>query len=93
MSTQSARILPGRLLFLLLALVVAFLLLSGRVDARQPLITVEHRVESGETLWDIAGSFTGPEEDVRDSVSLIRSLNELSTSTLRVGQVLLVPAG
>ena len=89
----SIRILPGRLLILLIALVAVLLLLGGVGEASAPTITVEHRVASGDTLWTIAQSFTSPGDDVRDSVSLLRDLNGLASSALIPGQVLLVPAG
>jgi len=89
----STRILPGRLLILLIMLVAALLLLGGVGSASTPTITVEHRVTSGDTLWTIAQTFTSPGDDVRDSVALLRDLNDLASSALNPGQVLLVPAG
>jgi nucleoid-associated protein YgaU len=92
MST-TASILPGRLLILLTALAAIFLLLSGSVAASAPSITVEHRVRAGDTLWVIASELTAPGEDVRATVELIRDINDLETSGLQTGQVLLIPAG
>ncbi len=87
------RNLPGRLLILLTALAATFLLLGGTGSASAPTITMEHRVQSGDTLWDIAGGITGPGEDVREVIEVIRDLNELTNSNLMPGQVLLIPAG
>lgn len=92
MST-SAKHLPGRLLFLLIALMATFLLLGGTVSANQPTITMEHRVRSGDTLWDIAHTITASGADVRGSVEMIRELNGLADSELRPGQVLMIPVG
>lgn len=89
----SAQNLPGRLSILLMALAVTLLLLGGVGEASAPTITMEHRVSSGDTLWTIAEGFTSPGEDLRDSVALLRDLNELTSSGLVPGQVLLVPAG
>ena len=89
----SVRILPGRLLILLIALVAILLLLGGTGAASEPSITVEHRVRSGDTLWTIAEGITTPGDDIRASIAVIRELNGLESSGLRPGQVLLVPAG
>jgi LysM repeat protein len=89
----SIRILPGRLLILLITLVAVLLLLGGVGEASTPTITIEHRVSAGDTLWNIAEGFTTPGDDVRDSVAMLRDLNELTSSALMPGQVLLVPAG
>jgi hypothetical protein len=93
MNTARARNLPGRLSILLVALAAAFLLLGDEVGARAPVITVEHRVSHGDTLWDLASTFTGPEDDLRAGVDLIKELNGLASSELLPGQVLLLPAG
>jgi nucleoid-associated protein YgaU len=85
--------LPGRLLILLTALLATFLLLGGTGSASSPTITVEHRVQSGDTLWDLASEITGPGEDVREVIEVIRTINELTTSNLTPGQILLLPAG
>jgi LysM repeat protein len=93
MSIWSAHNLPGRLLILVMALASTFLLLEGESEAIRPTITVEHRVAGGDTLWALAETFTSPGEDVRDSIALIKELNQLSSSELRTGQVLVLPAG
>jgi LysM repeat protein len=92
MSTRP-RNLPGRLLILLTVLVATFLLLGGTGAASAPTITMEHRVQSGDTLWDLASDLTTPGEDVREVIAVIRDLNHLTSVNLTPGQVLLVPAG
>lgn len=89
----SARNLPGRLAILLIALVAALLVLGGTGSASEPSITMEHRVSAGDTLWTIAQGFTSPGEDVRSSVALLRDMNDLESSALVPGQVLLIPVG
>lgn len=93
MSASSARNLLVRLSILVLVLAAILLLSSARVDAASPLQTVDHRVTAGDTLWDIARTVTEPGEDTRTTVGIIRDLNDLETSTIRPGQVLLIPAG
>lgn len=91
MSIASARTLLVRLSILVLVLASILLLSSGRVDAAQPLVTTEHRVAAGETLWEIASNVTAPGADVRDAVRTIKELNALETTTIRPGQVLAIP--
>ena len=91
--SKSAQVLPTRLLIVVVALAAIFLLLSTRVQATEPVVTAEHVVMSGETLWTIASEFTGPEADVRATVRTLKELNDMETSSLRAGEVLLVPAG
>lgn len=49
-------------------------------------------VESGQTLWAIAGE-VAPSADRRDTVAQIAELNALNGSGLQAGQRLAVPAG
>lgn len=47
-------------------------------------------VESGDTLWSIAGEVAG-EGEVRDMVHTIKELNALDSSMLMTGQTIFVP--
>ncbi|KRF19782.1 hypothetical protein ASG90_20350 [Nocardioides sp. Soil797] len=47
-------------------------------------------VESGDTLWSIAGEVAGDGE-VRDMVHAIKQLNALDSSVLMTGQTIFVP--
>ncbi|MFP5331795.1 MAG: LysM peptidoglycan-binding domain-containing protein [Acidimicrobiia bacterium] len=67
--------------------------LMTSVQADQPLATMPHVVEQGETLWSIAESVTTPGGDVRETLVVVRGLNDLEGSTIHPGQVLLLPAG
>jgi nucleoid-associated protein YgaU len=48
-------------------------------------------VRAGDTLWEIARAQVGDAGDPRPLIDEIRDLSGLATSSLRVGQVLLVP--
>lgn len=88
------QLLSLRLLILLTAMGTAFLLLSAKVAASTPEASPHsYRVESGDTLWEIAGELASPEEDIRNVIESIKELNRLQTSSIRQGQVLLLPAG
>jgi len=49
-------------------------------------------VVAGETLWQIAGEYARPGQDVRDVVDELMELNGFHTGELRAGQEVLVPA-
>jgi LysM repeat protein len=88
------QLLSLRLLILLTMVGTVFLLLSGQVNASTPEpIPVAYRVQGGDTLWAIAGTVTSPDEDVRNVIGVIKDLNQLETSSLYEGQVLLLPSG
>lgn len=50
-----------------------------------------HTVAAGETLWSIAADSAGGAGDLRAVVHEIASLNHLSASGVRAGQVLVLP--
>ncbi len=47
-----------------------------------------YTVQAGDTLWEIAADRGG---DPRAGIAAIRGLNDLPDSTIRAGQVLLLP--
>ena len=77
---------------LLIAVVGAFLTLSLRVEAGSPQQVDHVTVRSGDTLWEIAATATEPGEDVRATIHRILELNGMTSSTIRPGQLLVVPA-
>ena len=84
---------PSRVLVLLTVIAVAsLLLLASAVQAGGPAPTIEYRVDTGDTLWEVAARVTEPGQDVRATIYEIRSLNGLDGSLIRPGQVLIVPA-
>lgn len=86
-----------RVLVVISIVAIAVLLLATSVQARgsddvaEP--TVTYVVAGGDSLWDIAAGVTPAGGDVRATVHEIRSLNGLANSTIRIGEVLSLPAG
>ncbi len=73
--------------------VALFLFFSASVQAGDALrATDTHVVGQGETLWAIAEDFTTPGDDVRATIIDIKELNDMTSSIVRVGQPLIVPA-
>lgn len=62
--------------------------------ARGPLVfdgrTEVYTVDAGDTLWDLAARLA-PGEDPRPAVDLIKRLNGLASSSLTVGQQIVLP--
>ncbi len=86
----------GRVVVGLLALLVALPVvgLGGRAVAKNPGTPVEvtvHTVAPGETLWHFARELAEPGQDVRPVVNRIKSLNELESAALQIGQTILLP--
>lgn len=83
---------PSRFLVIISTFVVALvLLLASSVMAAGPEpTTVDYRVRAGDTLWNIAGE-VAPGDDIRGVVSEIRDLNDLDSSLIYPGQILVVP--
>ena len=71
---------------------LALMLLGPEADAgSEPVPAVSHVVKAGETLWSIASAHTAPGEDVRRTVSLIRSANGMQCGTVRAGATIAIP--
>jgi LysM repeat protein len=92
----SQRSTSARALVIISTSVAVFvLLLATAVHAMtggDPLSTVDYRVHTGDTLWSIASDTITPGGDVRGMISTIQEMNDLSTSAIQTGEVLLIPA-
>lgn len=51
----------------------------------------EIRIQSGDTLWDIAGRYTDNSQDIRSAIHEICQINDISASELYVGMTIKVP--
>lgn len=48
-------------------------------------------IQRGDTLWDIASTHKKGSENIRSYVDKLKTINHLTTSSLKEGQVLLLP--
>lgn len=78
--------------------VIAFIIgiLSGFFCANifKPVMEVKRvqvTVSLGDTLWDIADTYTLPENDIRYTIHRIKEINNMDTSELHPGDVIVVP--
>ncbi|MCP2263918.1 LysM peptidoglycan-binding domain-containing protein [Promicromonospora thailandica] len=86
----------GRVVLMLLAMLLVAPMATWGATAvasapGQPIEVRVHSVQPGETLWGYAQEVARPGEDVRDAVARLQDLNEMSTASVRVGELLLLP--
>jgi len=86
----------GRAVLVLLAMVVIAPMVTWGATAvastaGEPTEVRVHAVQPGDTLWGFAREITEPGEDVRAAVGRLQDLNQMSSGTLRVGELLLLP--
>lgn len=76
-----------------LALAIAFAVMAGLSDRpTSPIMTDTIRVAPSETLWHLAAEHPIPGLSTGETVEAIKALNDLDSSALPVGEVVLVPA-
>ncbi|SFI32156.1 LysM domain-containing protein [Paenibacillus sp. UNC496MF] len=88
------RLAAASLFFVLLF--VGLTIVKGHADSDLPAVPSAGEqtivVGAGDTLWDIASSVRKEGEDIRRTVYDLQKRNNLSSSSLRAGQTLIVPA-
>ncbi len=88
-------IASSRVLVVISIVAIAVLLLATSVQAGDndeiAEAPITYVVAGGDSLWDIAAEVTPNGGDVRATLSEIRSMNGLTDSTIRVGEVLSLP--
>lgn len=78
----------GRILLVAVAILLLWALFAGESGAGGP--ERSYRVKPGDTLWSIAErSFAG---DPREGVWKLSERNELASSTITPGQILVIPS-
>ncbi|MFJ3403861.1 LysM peptidoglycan-binding domain-containing protein [Promicromonospora sp. NPDC090134] len=86
----------GRVVLVLLAMLVVAPMATWGATAvasspGEPTEVRVHAVQPGETLWGFAEQIAEPGEDVRQAVARLQDLNEMTSGTVRVGELLLLP--
>lgn len=81
------------LLIVLFCLPIAVLKNSSGAasDGAEPMEVVSYTVAPGDTLWSYAERVTPEGGDVSETVEELKQLNHLQTSSLQVGQRIVVP--
>jgi LysM repeat protein len=75
-----------------ITVVVVLLLLASAGNAAGEITdTYDYRVQSGDTLWEIASEHGPNGVDRRRIVSAIQRINDLTTSELQAGQIIEIP--
>ena len=62
------------------------------VSAAQEPEYVNVRVQSGDTLWDLAKNYGPEDQDIRQTVYDICKLNSITAADLQAGQYILIQA-
>ena len=71
--------------------IIAILLIGNAKPSAEFKKTEIHYVHPGDTLWSIAGEYNGESVDKRYVVYCMKELNNGLTSTIQVGQEIIVP--
>ena len=80
------------------ALIVMLLFVMSDLVSSEGLSEIEYRnvfVEPGDTIWSIASESRNdnPDTDIREIISHISDVNNISASQLKAGDVIQVPIG
>lgn len=88
-----------RISFIAVILIILFtgvtLVRSFADESAAPIASIEEKVvlvDSGDTLWDIAESVKRKGLDTREAIQRIKERNDLTSSSLRSGDRLIIPA-
>ncbi|MBT1176163.1 LysM peptidoglycan-binding domain-containing protein [Bifidobacterium callimiconis] len=81
-------------LLMVVLVILTFAAMGGRGDTRSESKSTEvvsYTVAPGDTLWSYASRITPEGDDVSETVEELKQLNHLQTSSLQVGQRIMVP--
>ncbi|WP_054024636.1 LysM peptidoglycan-binding domain-containing protein [Bacillus sp. FJAT-28004] len=94
MKRHAAKLVVCTGVFILLF--TSFLLMGTYASSNTPeAATAEEqsiRVQSGDTLWNIAKQFSDGSQDIRYIVFLIKDRNNLQSTVIKPGQKLIIPS-
>lgn len=79
-------------IFLVIIIGLSFASVSSSIArGSEPLHYIQVTVQTGDTIWKIAQNNASKEKDIRCLVYEIREINNLSTASLKPGQVIKIP--
>ena len=89
-TTNSARI--RALSIISITVVFVLLLLASASHATgQITVTIDYRIQPGDTLWEIAYDHGPERRDVRAVLSVIERINGIDGGMIQAGQVIEIP--
>lgn len=83
-------------LFMTIAMLLVFsaagtIIGANNVESLTKITYSEVKVQTGDTLWDLAQEFGPDDKDVREIVYEICKLNKISAGSIHPGQTILIP--
>ena len=89
----TVRVTPLEIILVCVAIAVAVILMASSVVPQPSSVTATRsvRVQSSQTLWDLARANPVEGCSTAQTVDHIRTLNNMSTSSLQAGQIITVP--
>lgn len=89
------RLMKERAIFVVTSILIVCLCMSFFMLRPESVETYAtnpcHAVSYGDTLWSIAKEYKSENESTRDFVYEIRKINNLKTSEIKAGDVLIIP--
>lgn len=84
----------NKFMFSVFLLVLGWAVLSG-ISAAAEITSVSYAtvyVNTGDTLWTIAGKHVSEKEDIREMIAMIKSINKLNANAeIQPGQEIKIP--
>ncbi len=77
------------IIYMITNIFFSFNLASGDSNGQKAYKVIE--VSDGDTLWSIAKEHTSKDEDIRDTVYLLKNVNHLESDIISEGDLLLMP--
>ena len=84
-------ILMSLLTLILLTTFISYLSGIFMSEATTQFDEVQIVIAPGDTLWQLAGQYNYYDEDIRDVIYRIKKVNHLESSSLLVGDTLIIP--
>ncbi len=90
---SGSRVTPIEVALVAITIFIAVMLMAASTTPSTHSVTATRtvRVQPSQTLWDLARTNPVPGNSTAKTVEYIRTLNDMSTSSLQSGQLITVP--